>query len=779
MEIKNETRITASYDKGLTEREVAIQKEKGLLNVAPKKVTKTNGEIIRENVFTLFNLLNFLIGICLALVGAYTNMAYLLIIIVNMSIGIFQEIHAKNLVEKLSLISALKAHVIRDGEQKEILVEDLVQDDIIMLDMGSQIAADSIVVHGEIEVNESLLTGESDSIIKKAGDMLLSGSFVVSGKCYARVEHVGEENFSAQLTEGAKKHKQVNSELMRSMRKVTKFTSYFILLLGVTLFLEAYLVRSDTMQASVVSTSAALLGMLPKGLVLLISISLATGVIKLSKKRILVQEMFSIETLAHVDTICLDKTGTITEGKMTVSKVNILREDIASVPIEEVIGAYLNSTDDNNATMAALRSYFLSNDNQVAVSKVAFSSERKWGAVTFDQIGTIILGAPEILLKDQQLPELVAEAQEMGRRVLLLAHTEDVVTEAAIPNVTAIVAIELDDPIRKNAKETLDFFKNEGVQVKVISGDNPVTVSNIAKKAGLEDYASYIDLSQLKTDEEVRKAADKYSVFGRVRPEQKQLLVKTLQENGHTVAMTGDGVNDVLALREADCSIAMAEGNDAAKQVSQLVLLDSDFSALPDVLAEGRRVVNNVTKVASIFFIKTLYSLVLCIINVVTMTAFPFIPIQITLIDLAIEGYPSFFLSFEPDKKRIKGTFLNTVIKTALPNAILIIINIIAVYLLAPNQGLSELDKVTLMYYMVGFVSVIGVLKACLPFNKLRVFLFSTVAVGFYAAAYLFRHILNIGLLTNKTLPIFIVLAVVTALLRWLISAFTKKKVTV
>lgn len=778
MEIKNQTRIMVSYDRGLTEREAAIQKEKGLLNVAPKKVTKTNGEIIKENVFTLFNLLNFLIGICLALVGAYTNMAYLLIIIVNMSIGIFQEIHAKNLVEKLSLISALKAHVIRDGQQKEILVEDLVRDDIVMLDMGSQIAADSIVVHGEIEVNESLLTGESDSIIKKPGDMLLSGSFVVSGKCYARVEHVGAENFSAQLTEGAKKHKQVNSELMRSMRKVTKFTSYFILLLGVILFLEAYLVRSDTMQASVVSTSAALLGMLPKGLVLLISISLATGVIKLSKKRILVQEMFSIETLAHVDTICLDKTGTITEGKMTVSKVNILREDIVSVPMEEIIGAYLNSTDDNNATMTALRAYFSSNDNQVAISKVAFSSERKWGAVTFEQIGTIILGAPEILLKDQPLPELVAEAQEMGRRVLLLAHTEDVVTEAGLPNATAIVAIELDDPIRKNAKETLDFFKSEGVQVKVISGDNPVTVSNIARKAGLEDYASYIDLSQLKTDEEVRKAADKYSVFGRVRPEQKQLLVKALQENGHTVAMTGDGVNDVLALREADCSIAMAEGNDAAKQVSQLVLLDSDFSALPDVLAEGRRVVNNVTKVASIFFIKTLYSLMLCIINVVTMTAFPFIPIQITLIDLAIEGYPSFFLSFEPNKKKITGTFLNTVIKTALPNAILIIINIIAVYLLAPNQGLSELDKVTLMYYMIGFVSVIGVLKACLPFNRLRVFLFSTVAVGFYAAAYLFRNILNIGLLTNKTLPIFIVLAVVTALLRWLISVFTKKKVT-
>ena len=764
---KNTMRITASYKEGLTEKEVAIQKEKGLLNVAPKKVTKTNGEIIKENVFTLFNLLNFLIGICLALAGAYKNMAYLLIIIINMCIGILQEIHAKNLVEKLSLISALKAKVIRSGKQDEILVEDLVQDDIIMLDMGSQIAADSIVVHGEIEVNESLLTGESDSIIKKSGDMLFSGSFVVSGKCYARVEHVGEENFSAQLAEGAKKHKQVNSELMRSMKKVTKFTSYFILLLGVVLFLEAYFMRDDTMQVSVVSTSAALLGMLPKGLVLLISISLATGVIKLSKKRILVQEMFCIETLAHVDTLCLDKTGTITEGKMTVSKVNILDEDILSVSIEEIMGAYLNVTDDNNATMTALREHFSSNHNYIEVSKVAFSSKRKWGAVTFEEFGTIVLGAPEILLKGDTLPKTVVEAQQMGKRILLVGYTKETVKEEELPSITAIAAIELEDPIRKNAKETLDFFKDEGVKVKVISGDNPVTVSNIARKAGLEDYGSYIDLSKVEDEEKIKKAVDKYSIFGRVSPEQKQLLVKALKENGHTVAMTGDGVNDVLALREADCSIAMAEGNDAAKQVSQLVLLDSDFSTLPDVLAEGRRVVNNITKVASIFFIKTLYSLILCILNVVTITAFPFIPIQITLIDLIIEGYPSFFLSFEPDKKKIKGKFLNTVIKTALPNAILIVINVIAIYLLASNQNFSELDKVTLMYYIVGLVSITGVLKACLPFNKLRLFLFSTVAIGFYVSVYLFRNILNIGLLNSKTLPIFLILAVITILVRW------------
>ncbi|MGX7420708.1 cation-translocating P-type ATPase [Carnobacterium gallinarum] len=771
-----ENQTKTSYKEGLSAAQVATQKEKGLVNAAPEKVTKTNGQIIKENVWTMFNLLNLIIGVALAAVGAYSNLLFMLIILLNICIGIFQEITAKNLVEKLSLISAVKAHVIRDGQELEVAIEDLVQDDIILLDMGDQIPADAIVVHGSIEANESLLTGESDSIMKREDAHLLSGSFVVSGRCYARIEKVGAESFSAKIAHEAKKHKKVNSELIRSMNKVTKFTSYIIIPIGVVLFLEALFVRSDDMQTSVVATAAALLGMLPKGLVLLISLALATGVIKLSKKNILVQEMFVLETLAHVDVLCLDKTGTITEGKMSVSNVTTLRDDIVDLPTDELIGAYIGASEDRNATMTALRAHFTANQKQEVLSAVAFSSERKWGAINFANIGSIVFGAPEMLLQGTELPELVINAQKMGTRILLLAHTSETVTDEGLPQVTPVAAIELDDPIRKDAKQTLDYFKAEGVAVKVISGDNPVTVSNIARKAGLEDYATYVDLSTITDEEEVRKLALTHSIFGRVSPEQKQLLVKALQANGNTVAMTGDGVNDVLALREADCSIAMAEGNDAAKQVSQLVLLNSDFSALPDVLAEGRRVVNNVTKVASIFFIKTIYSVILAAICILTTIAFPFIPTQITMIDLAIEGYPSFFLSFEPNKKKVKGKFLNTVIHSALPNSLLIIMNIIAIYFISDIQGLGQLETTTLMFYMVGFTSILGVLRACLPFNPLRIFLFSTVAVGFYTAIYLFKGFLHLGTITNNTLPIFLILMIITAILRFGYSKLINRK---
>ena len=751
---------------GLTEAEVLERKEKGQINVVEEKNVKSNWEIIAGNVFTLFNLYNFLIAIALMSVGAYSNLAFILIIILNISIGSFQEIHAKNMVAKLSVLTVSKVDVIRDGKEKSISVDEVVLDDITILNMGNQISSDSVVIDGKIEVNESLLTGESDTIVKMPGDKLFSGSYVVSGKCYAKVEKVGKDNLAAEITLKSKKHKKVNSELLNSMRKVTRLTSFIIIPVGALLFVQAFFFRDQVIKSSVVTTAAALLGMLPKGLVLLISISLATGVIKLAKKKVLVQDLYSVETLAHVDTLCLDKTGTITEGKMKVSNVEIFNEEIMPISIEQALSAFVNEIGDNNGTFQALKEHFNGNDNFDVDYKNQFSSERKWSSISFKGIGSIIVGAPERLIAKSafEMKENMIEAQKQGKRVLLVGFSKDVV-EDKLPEIKIIAAIELSDPLRKNAKEMLGFFKGEGVTVKIISGDNPLTVSSIAKQAGLEEYESYIDLSTIKNDDEIIDLVDKYSIFARVSPNQKSLLVQALQAKGHTVAMTGDGVNDVIALRQADCSITLPEASDVAKQVSQIVLLNSDFSVLKDVLMEGRRVVNNITNVATIFFIKTLYSVMLSILNIITCTAFPFMPIQITLVDLAIEGYTSFFISFEPNGKQIKEKFLKSVLKNSFPYSVVIIINIICLYFLAPSMGIAEAKMTTLMYYMIGFTSILAVVRVCRPFNKMRVFLCTTTAIGFFVATILFRNLLHLSKLGIQELTVFLIMAILSTIL--------------
>ena len=699
-------------------------------------------------------------------VGAYSNLAFMLIIILNISIGSFQEIHAKNMVAKLSVLTVSKVDVIRDGRKTSIGVDEVVLDDITILNMGNQICSDSVVIDGKIEVNESLLTGESDTIIKLPGDKLFSGSYVVSGNCYARVEKVGKDNLAAEITLKSKKHKGVNSELIKSMRKVTKITSYIIIPVGLLLFLEAYFFRGELIKSSVISTSAALLGMLPKGLVLLISISLATGVIKLAKKKVLVQDLYSVETLAHVDTLCLDKTGTITEGKMQVSNVEKFNEKIMPISIDQALSAFVNEMGDNNGTFQALKDYFKGNDKFEVDYKNSFSSERKWSSISFKDIGSIIVGAPEKLMvkSDFVMKDNMIESQKQGKRVLLVGFSKDIV-EDVLPNIEVVAAIELSDPLRKNAKEMLGFFKGEGVTVKVISGDNPITVSSIARQAGLEDYESYIDLSTIKNDDEIIDLVDKYSIFARVSPNQKSLLVQALQSKGHTVAMTGDGVNDVIALRQADCSITLPEASDVAKQVSQIVLLNSDFGVLKDVLMEGRRVVNNITNVATIFFIKTLYSVMLSILNIITFTAFPFMPIQITLIDLAIEGYTSFFISFEPNGKQIKESFLKSVLKNSFPYSLVIIINIITLYFLAPALNIEVPQMTTIMYCMIGFTSILAVIRVCRPFNKMRVFLCTTTAIGFFVAAFLFKNILHLSDLGIQEFTVLLSMATLSTIL--------------
>ena len=766
---------------GLTTEEVKLRMSQNQQNNYDEDVSKSTKDIIKDNTFTLFNLLNLIIGICLAAVGAFSNLFFMVIILMNVTIGIIQEIRAKNLIAKLSIINEDKSIAIRDGKETEINSDLIVLDDTIKLSAGDQVPSDMIVIEGSVEANEALLTGESDLIKKEINSELLSGSFISSGQCYGRVIHVGKDNYATKIANEAKIHKPFNSELVSSIRKVAKFTSYVIVPLGIILFVEAFFFGDGGIKSSVVASAAALLGMLPKGMVLLIMIALATAVAKLAKKEVLVQDMYSVETLAHVDVICLDKTGTITEGKMKVLDVEVLNENYAN-NIDDIIGSYLYASSDSNITMQAIRKYAEAKEVYQANDVISFSSERKWGAISFEGLGTVALGAPERLFSEESIPSGILEAQAEGYRVLMLGISADEnFSETELPKLAPLAIIKIDDPIRENANETLAYLKEEGVDLKVISGDNPVTVSNVARRAGLEGYDKFIDLSELTTEEEVKAVVNDYHVFGRVSPQQKKMLVQELKHQGHVVAMTGDGVNDVLALKEADCSIAMAEGDNATRQIANLVLLNSDFTTLPDVLFEGRRVVNNVTKVASIFFIKTIYSLILSVICALTTIAFPFIPIQITLLDLAIEGYPAFFLSFENDRRKVTTKFLPTALRRALPNAILVVLNVCFIYAYGTLNNWQTVDITTLMYYMLIAVSSMAVIKACLPFNALRLFLAITTTIGTYVAAMLFKGLLEISMLTKESLPLFAILVVISIIgkliLDKLIVRDTKKAV--
>lgn len=758
---------------GLTAAEVAKKTQEGLHNDYETKTSKSTTAIIKDNLLTLFNFLNLLIGVFLFAVGAYSNMFYLAIIFVNITIGISQELHARNLVKKLSLVSPQTVRVIRDGQIHEISAKELVLEDSVILGAGDQIPADMTVLSGLVEVNEAMLTGEADLVVKEAGASLLSGSFIVSGEVTGKVIHVGAENYAAKLSNEAKVHKPIRSELLASIRSVSKFTSYVIVPLGVILFFQAFMMRDAGIKESVVVSAAALLGMLPKGLVLLISIALTTGVIKLAKKRILVQDMYAVETLAHVDTLCLDKTGTLTEGHMFLESIVPLQVD--SDP-NMLLGNYLAASTDNNLTMQALRQGCPELTDHQPIEVAAFSSQRKWGAVAFEHLGNVYLGAPEKVAGSAALPQ-VKEAQEAGLRVLILAVETDPKAPASFDpsNAQAVAVLILSDIIRQNAEETLAYLADQSIDLKVISGDNPIAVAAIAHRAGLANADQAIDLSTLTTEAEVREAATRYTVFGRVTPEQKKLLVQELKANQRTVAMTGDGVNDVLALREADVSIAMAAGDSAARQIANFVLLDSDFTTLPDVLFEGRRVVNNVTKASGIFFIKTIYSFLLSLVCILTSSAFPFLPIQITLIDLAIEGYPSFFLSFEENKAPIKGRYLPTVLLNALPNALLVLVNYFAIRFLQTDYGWSQFDTTTLLYYLLIGISCIAVIRACLPLNPLRLFLAITTTVGIYVAAMLFHGLLEVGFLTAVTLPYFLGMMALNICLYVGLSFLTKR----
>ena len=763
---------------GLTQLEVKRRIDAGKTNHFKAKTGSSNWEIFRRNVFNSFNVLNFAIFVALIAVQAWSNLFFFGIIVLNAFTGMMTELRARRMIDKLNLMNKDQIRVVRDGQLVSIDPKDIVLDDIMLLSAGEQVPSDAVVVDGMAELNEAMLTGESDHILKKDGKELLSGSYLVSGQVYAKVINVAEDNYANKLMLEAKTHKPIVSRILYNMDKIAKFTGKIAIPFGLALFFQAYLIKQLSLQESVVTSSTALLGMLPKGIALLTITSLLTAVVKLGMKNILVQEMYSVETLARVDVLCLDKTGTITQGKMTVKGLELLSERFTKEELERLLAAYMQHSKDKNATAQAIRNAYEGLEHHYQVGDVIpFSSDRKWGAVSINGLGTLFLGAPEMLLKEN--PKAVDKAQARGSRVLILAWSQSgVATETMIlPNdVEALTLLEIADPIREDAAETLEYLRSQEVTLKIISGDNPVTVSHIAHQAGFADYQSYIDCSKV-SDEELKALAEDTAIFGRVSPHQKKLLIQTLNANGHTTAMTGDGVNDILALREADCSIVMAEGDPATRQIANLVLMDSEFKDIPEILFEGRRVVNNISHIAPIFLIKTVYSFLLgliCIASIVFgkaeyLLVFPFIQVQMTLAGQFIEGFPPFILTFERNIRPVEKHFLRRSLQLSIPNALMLVICVLIFHLSQVYLGMSNTDMLTLSYYMMGSLGVLAVIRACIPLNKGRVALIIYSVFGFLISSYYLRDVIEISTLNSYTLPIYLVaMAICTPLFFWI-----------
>lgn len=742
---------------GLSSQQVAGQIQRGLHNGDSGVKSKTEGQIIWENVFTFFNLLNFALAAAVILVGSPRSALFMGVILSNIVIGSFQGIRAKHTIDKLSLISSPKAAVLRDGKRQTIPVEQVVLDDILLLTAGNQICADAVVAAGECEVNESLITGESDPVLKQPGEPLLSGSFVVSGQCSAQVEHVGAENYANKIAGDAKYMKKRNSEIMDSIDLIVKIIGFAILPIGGLLFWKQYFVLGDTFQGSVVSTCAAMVGMIPEGLVLLISLAFAVSVIKLSRHKTLVQDMYCIETLARVDTLCLDKTGTITEGSMQVDGLSPF-ESHTEPEMKEALAALTGSLQDDNPTFLALKDYLPGQSAWYASGTVPFSSARKWSGAFFPGKGAYVMGAGEFVLGEafrQRFPQ-AEEYSKNGQRVLLLARSDNPFEDKSLPEgLEPMGLVLISDKIRREAPRTLRYFADQGVDLKVISGDNAVTVSQIAKRAGLENADRYCDATTLRSDEDIRRAVSEYAVFGRVTPQQKLAFVKALKEDGHTVAMTGDGVNDVLALKEADCSIAMASGSDAARTVSNLVLLDSNFASMPLVVQEGRRSINNLQRSSSLFLQKTIFSALIGVLFIFINYTYPFEPIQQTLISSLTIGVPSFILALEPNRDRLRGKFIFNVLKMCIPAALTMTANIVLLCALSGPLGLAPQEMSTLAVILTSLTGFIMLFKVCTPFNSLRGFLFGGLLTVFVVALLFLGQFFS---LVSLTLPMLIAL---------------------
>ncbi len=832
-------RKEADAHQGLSKAEVDDRVARDAVNHAVGSASKSQKEIICSNIFTYFNLLFFIIAVMLIAVGSFRDLTFLPVIIANTAIGIFQELRSKKVLDDLTILNAPKNTVVRDGQEQVIAAEELVLDDIIILSAGNQIPADAIVLEGEVLVNEALLTGESDQITKKKGDELLSGSFIVSGECRARIDKVGSDSYIAKLTLEAKEMKDGEvSEMIRALDRLVKIVGIIIIPIGIILFSQQHFINETPIRESVTATVAAIIGMIPEGLYLLASVALAVSVMRLASKKVLVHNMKCIETLARVDVLCVDKTGTITDNTMTVKKVLPLRKTVVesddglqkaqegvadttaanssvadqkqmagnvptkqetqdkrsgvegsgteeipaftpeeSAAFELAVGDFAAAMATDNITMKAIKEHFRKRSGKRPEKVIPFSSATKYSGAVFED-GSYVLGAPEFILREsyEEYSSQIERWSRQGFRVLVFAEypgtlTGEALTEPASPLGMILVA----NPIREKAPETFRYFVEQGVEIKVISGDNPVTVSEVAKEAGIANAEAYVDASTLQDYEELYAAAKRYTVFGRVTPDQKRQLVSALKHMGHTVAMTGDGVNDVLALKDADCSIAMASGSDAASQVAQLVLLESDFSKMPSVVAEGRRVVNNIERTASLFLVKNIFSLLLSIFSIVLLVNYPLEPSQISLISMFTIGIPAFFMSLEPNTDRINGHFLSNVLFKALPGGLTDFLVVSCLYTFCMEFNVNETDVSTSCTVILAIVGLMILFKIASPMNRFHWILWFSMMGGLVYCIIFVRKIFAITSISRQSMMLLLVFAVVTEPTFRYLSSWIKK----
>lgn len=832
-------RKEADAHQGLSKAEVDDRVARDAVNHAVGSASKSQKEIICSNIFTYFNLLFFIIAVMLIAVGSFRDLTFLPVIIANTAIGIFQELRSKKVLDDLTILNAPKNTVVRDGQEQVIAAEELVLDDIIILSAGNQIPADAIVLEGEVLVNEALMTGESDQITKKKGDELLSGSFIVSGECRARIDKVGSDSYIAKLTLEAKEMKDGEvSEMIRALDRLVKIVGIIIIPIGIILFSQQHFINETPIRESVTATVAAIIGMIPEGLYLLASVALAVSVMRLASQKVLVHNMKCIETLARVDVLCVDKTGTITDNTMTVKKVLPLRKTVVesddglqkaqegvadttaanssvadqkqmagnvptkqetqdkrsgvegsgteeipaftpeeSAAFELAVGDFAAAMATDNITMKAIKEHFRKRSGKRPEKVIPFSSATKYSGAVFED-GSYVLGAPEFILREsyEEYSSQIERWSRQGFRVLVFAEypgtlTGEALTEPASPLGMILVA----NPIREKAPETFRYFVEQGVEIKVISGDNPVTVSEVAKEAGIANAEAYIDASTLQDYEELYAAAKRYTVFGRVTPDQKRQLVSALKHMGHTVAMTGDGVNDVLALKDADCSIAMASGSDAASQVAQLVLLESDFSKMPSVVAEGRRVVNNIERTASLFLVKNIFSLLLSIFSIVLLVNYPLEPSQISLISMFTIGIPAFFMSLEPNTDRINGHFLSNVLFKALPGGLTDFLVVSCLYTFCMEFNVNETDVSTSCTVILAIVGLMILFKIASPMNRFHWILWFSMMGGLVYCIIFVRKIFAITSISRQSMMLLLVFAVVTEPTFRYLSSWIKK----
>lgn len=789
-------RVEASPEQGLTKEQVEDRIARGAVNHAVESASKSKKEIICSNIFTYFNLIFFIIAVLLIVVGSFRDLTFLPVIIANTAIGIFQELRSKKVLDELTILNAPKNTVLRDGREETVPAEELVLDDILLLKAGSQIPADATVVSGEVLVNEALITGEADQIQKKNGDTLLSGSFVASGECRARIEKVGKDSYVSQLTLEAKAMNDTElSEMIRSLDRLVKIVGFIILPIGIVLFSQQHFINGASIRDSVTSTVAAVIGMIPEGLYLLASVALAVSVMRLATQKVLVHNMKCIETLARVDVLCVDKTGTITDNTMSVKKVIPFQAkempdaggdaaadaeqtavseacgeaepettEAEQEALELAIGDFAAAMATDNITMKAIKDYFQKRSGKRPEKVYSFSSATKYSGAVFED-ASYVLGAPEFILRDQYAAysERIEYWGRQGYRVLVFATYEGVLDgEKLTADVRPMGMILLANPIRENAKETFAYFAEQGVKIKVISGDNPITVSEVAKEAGIEDAEDYVDASTLTDEKALFAAAERYTVFGRVTPDQKRQLVSAMKDRGHTVAMTGDGVNDVLALKDADCSIAMASGSDAASQVAQLVLLESDFSKMPSVVAEGRRVVNNIERTASLFLVKNIFSLFLSIFSIILMVNYPLEPSQISLISMFTIGIPAFVMSLERNTDQIKGHFLSNVLFKALPGGLTDFLVVSSLYMFCMEFQVSETDVSTSCTIILAIVGLMILYQIASPMTKYHWILWFGMATGLLYCMIFVSRIFAITSVSKQSMMLLIVFAIVT-----------------